>query len=99
MATNVMNKSRKVDAPYLVVEDFRTGFVYRILKSWQADPNKPYARWFCDVKSPYTGGGSDMGDTYVSDVRGIVTFRDPAVTDEALPRHLRTPVMNWQLGK
>jgi len=39
-----------------------------VLKSWQGDNAKPYARWFCDVSSPFTGGGSDLGDTYVSDV-------------------------------
>jgi hypothetical protein len=30
-----------------------------------------------------------MGDTYISEVRGYVTHRDPSVPDEALPRHLR----------
>lgn len=86
---NPLGKSRKVEAPYLTVEDPRTGFIYKVLKAWQSDPDKPYARWFCAVSSPYTYGGYDMGDTYVSDVRGIIVQRDPIVTDADLPRHLR----------
>lgn len=82
-----MGKSRTVDKPYLIVQS--DGWEYRVLKAYSADPDKQYARWFCSVKSPYTFGGADMGDTYVSDVRGVVTFRDPEVPDSALPRWLR----------
>jgi len=85
---NPMSKSRKVDDPYLTIEDMGGQWVTKVLKAYQSDPNKPYARWFCAVSSPYTGGGYDMGDTYVSEVQGTITQRDPVVTDEALPRHL-----------
>ena len=83
-----MGKTRKASDPWLVVED-GTGWTWRVLQAHTADPDAPYASWFCDVSSPYTFGGSDMGDTYVSEVRGYVTHRDPSVPDEALPRHLR----------
>lgn len=83
-----MGKTRPESDPWLVVED-GTGWVWRVLKAYTADPDKPYARWFCAVSSPFTQGGSDWGDTYTADVRGYVTHRDPSVPDEALPRHLR----------
>lgn len=91
---NPMGKTRKVEQPYLIVEDDRTGFVYHVLKANTANPGKAGGSWFCAVKSPYTYGGWDMGDTYIADVRGAVTFRDEVVTDDLLPAHLggTTPV-------
>lgn len=83
---NPMGKTRKLENPYLIVES--NGWEYRVLKANTTKPGKPGASWFCAVKSPYTFGGYDMGDTYISDVQGTVTFRDPAVTDEMLPAHL-----------
>jgi hypothetical protein len=47
---------------------------WHVLKKWQIDDNKPYARWFCIVKSPYTFPGYDMGDTYVSDIKNYATL-------------------------
>jgi hypothetical protein len=85
---NPMGKTRKVEQPYLIVTDTRTGFVYHVLKANTANPGKPGGSWFCAVKSPYTFGGWDMGDTYICDVQGTVTFRDPVVTDDLLPLHL-----------
>lgn len=63
---NPMGKSRKVDNPYMT-------FVYgdwewRVLKSYQADNAKPYARAFMAVRSPYTFGSWEYGDTYWSDI-------------------------------
>jgi len=92
---NTLGKTRPVDKPYLVftrpTEDGL--WTWRVLKSWQGDNAKPYARWFCDVTSPFTGGGSDMGDTYVADVvdAGVLTADDlPEGTDiEDVLRGLR----------
>jgi hypothetical protein len=39
-----------------------------VLKKWQADDNKPYARWFCLVESPFVPEG-EMGDVYVSEIK------------------------------
>jgi len=68
MAKNTMGKTRPIDRPY---EIWRAGdWEWRVLKYWQADganTTKPYARAFCAVYSPFTGGGCDMGDTYVTD--------------------------------
>lgn len=64
---NTLGKTRPVERPYLTFRS-NDGWEWRVLKSWQGDNAKPYARWFCSVSSPYTGGGSDMGDTYVADI-------------------------------
>jgi hypothetical protein len=63
MAKILCNKSRKVETPWAIFK--RDGWEYKILKNYQKDPRKAYARWFCSVKSPYA---TDLGDTYVTDV-------------------------------
>jgi hypothetical protein len=63
-----MAKTRPAGNPYAVFQAAGGSWEWRVLKVWQADSTKPYARWFCSVKSPFTGGGSDMGDTYADDV-------------------------------
>jgi hypothetical protein len=86
---NPMGKTRPADNPYLTVTDGT--FTHKVLKAYSADPDKPYARWFCDVSSPMTHGGSDLGDTYIATVTGRIIQRDPVVPDSALPRHLLDP--------
>lgn len=66
MRKNEFAKTRDVNDPY---EIYRQGnWEWRVLKKWQIDDDKPYARWFCAVKTPFTAPGYDMGDTYVSDI-------------------------------
>ena len=65
---NRMGKSRKADNAYITFGSLDGSWTWKLLKSWQGDDGKAYARWFMDVSSPYTMGGSDMGDTYVYDV-------------------------------
>lgn len=45
-----------------------SGWTWKVLKKWQADDNKPFARWFCFVTSPYCPDG-EYGDVYVSDIK------------------------------
>ena len=90
MAAIPMGKTRKVEDPWLTITDGE--WEYRVLQAHKKDPDAPYASWFCAVKSPYTFGGWDMGDTYIKDVvasGGWIVQRDPSVPDEALPRALR----------
>ena len=64
---NIMGKSRKTDAPYMV---WRAGdWEWRVLKSWQLNSLQPHARWFCDVRTPIVPEG-EMGDVYVRDIIG-----------------------------
>ena len=39
-----------------------------VLKKYQSDDTKPYARAFCKVFSPYTPSG-ELGDVYLEDIR------------------------------
>lgn len=66
---NPFAKTRKIDDPYEVWTSRDGSWEWRVLKKWQVDDNKPYARWFCAVKSPHTYGGYDMGDVYVADIK------------------------------
>ena len=69
---NECAKTRPQDNPYEIwVND--SGWEWRVLKKWQVDDNKPYARWFCAVKSPYTYGSFELGDVYVSDIKQNAT--------------------------
>jgi len=43
-------------------------WTWYVLKKWQKNDNKPNARWFCDVVSPFTPDG-EMGDVYVSEIK------------------------------
>lgn len=62
-------KSRNVDNPYEVWVSKDGTWEWRVLKKWQADDNKPYARWFCAVRSPFTYGDWEYGDTYVTEIK------------------------------
>lgn len=66
---NECAKTRKVDDPYEIWVSPTLGWEWRVLKKWQADDDKEYARWFCAVKSPMTYGSWEYGDTYVSDIK------------------------------
>jgi hypothetical protein len=67
---NKFNKERKPGNPYEIWGDspFLPGWEWHVLKHWQADDAKPYARWFCLVKSPIVPRG-EIGDVYVSDIK------------------------------
>jgi hypothetical protein len=68
---NTMAKTRPVDNPY---ETWKHGeWEWRVLKKWQADDAKPFARWYCAVRSPLTYGQWEYGDTYVADVKRYAT--------------------------
>jgi hypothetical protein len=87
---NPYAKTRKVENPYEVWQ--AADWFWVVLKKWQVDDNKPYARWFCAVYTPLTygsfnvetltpEGSCDMGDAYVSEIKSVATcvYRDPSV--------------------
>ena len=45
-------------------------WTWYVLKKWQADDNKEYARWFCDVVTPFVPEG-EKGDVYVKDIKEV----------------------------
>jgi hypothetical protein len=63
---NECAKTRPVNDPYEIWES-GGGWVWKVLKKWQVDDAKPYARWFCFVTSPFCPEG-EYGDTYVTDI-------------------------------
>jgi len=65
---NPCAKTRPLDNPYEIWVN-NSGWEWRVLKKWQVDDNKPYARWFCAVKSPFTYDSYEYGDCYVTDVK------------------------------
>jgi hypothetical protein len=75
MAKNLMGKSRKPGNAYITTWDPRTGWTWEVLKTWQADGSKPYARAFCNVH----GFATEMGDCYVADIGDIITDFDETV--------------------
>jgi hypothetical protein len=66
---NLRGKTRPTADPYETWRSPDGSWEWRVLKGYQADDDKPYARWFCAVKSPFTHGGFELGDAYVADVR------------------------------
>jgi hypothetical protein len=45
-------------------------WTWHCLKKWQADDNKPFARWFCLVVTPIVPDG-ELGDVYVQDIKSV----------------------------
>ena len=67
-------KTRPLENPYETYKE--GGREYRVLKHYQFPANEaknPYARVFCAVRSPYTSGGWDYGDTYCMDIPGYIS--------------------------
>jgi hypothetical protein len=45
-------------------------WTWEVLRKYQKDDDKMYARWFCRVKSPFVPNG-ELGDVYVSDIKQV----------------------------
>jgi hypothetical protein len=56
----------------------REGWTWHVLKKWQTDDNKDFARWHCLVTTPQNPRG-DQGDVYVKEIvrNATMTYRDP----------------------
>ena len=68
---NECGKTRDVENPYETWVNREAGWEWRVLKKYQRldkEAANPYARWFVAVKSPFTHGSYDYGDTYVSEI-------------------------------
>lgn len=70
MPKNTWRKKRKfTEEPYYTVTDGDWKYEVFCLKK---DPRLPFAAAYCRVTSPNTGPGGDIGDTYVTEVPGLV---------------------------
>jgi hypothetical protein len=68
MPKNECAKTRPKDDPYEIWQSFDGDWTWYVLKKWQADDDKPYGRWFCNVVTPIVPEG-EMGDVYVADIK------------------------------
>jgi hypothetical protein len=71
MANPCNREIRTGEEPYAVFANTATGWTWEVLKFWNAPENAAsdrYARVMCRVSSPYTYGGADIGDCYLSDL-------------------------------
>ncbi len=78
-AKNLFGKTRKVAEPYATYAN-NQGWTYKVLKTYQTpekEKGDPYARWLLAVSSPFTHGGYEIGDTYISHVDGILVSGTP----------------------
>jgi len=77
MANNYL-KTRTKDNPYEVWEGRQ--WTWKVLKKYQINDDKPFARWFCFVTSPLCPEG-EYGDVYVSEIKQVAqkTFVDESV--------------------
>ncbi|KKK90331.1 hypothetical protein LCGC14_2724080 [marine sediment metagenome] len=71
---NPAGKTRKLDNPYEVYKSVGPdgSWEYRVLKKYlspESEAKDPYARWFVAVKSPFTFGSFEYGDSYARDVK------------------------------
>lgn len=67
---NPSNKLRQINNPYEIWGNSPVlpNCTWYVLKKWQIDDNKPYARWFCCVKTPIVPEG-EYGDVYVKYIK------------------------------
>jgi len=65
---NQCAKTRPVSNPHETWISHDGTWTWHVLKKYQADDSKPYARWFCNVITPICPNG-EMGDVYVSVIK------------------------------
>lgn len=63
-----MSKEDILDAAYQVYQTADGSWTWAVVKMWQADDAKPYARWLCVTYSPWTPEG-EWGDAYAAEIK------------------------------
>ena len=67
---NLFAKTVTKENAYEIWQTPDKSWTWYVLKKWQVDDNKPYARWFCHVESPFVPSG-ELGDVYVSEIKAV----------------------------
>ncbi len=85
MPKNKFGKSRKPSNPYAVYADPRTGWKWKVLKTYKhvsSETKDPHARWYMATTSPWVT--DELGDGYVTEViqNGILVDAEPDWRDE-----------------
>jgi hypothetical protein len=81
---NLCGKTVKRENAYEVWQSFNGAWKWYVLKKWQDDDNKPYARWFCLVTSPHVGETGELGDVYVAEIKANARRISPPVGVEVI---------------
>ncbi len=71
---NLQGKTVKRENAYEVWQSADGSWTWYVLKKYQnpeAEAKNQYARWFCDVTSPFVGEGGELGDVYVSEIKSV----------------------------
>jgi len=68
MIKNTQGKTVSRENAYEVWQTSDKSWTWYVLKKWQVDDNKEYARWFCEVVTPFVPEG-EMGDVYVNEIK------------------------------
>jgi hypothetical protein len=82
---NLCGKTRTKDNPYEVWKSPDGSWTWAVLKKYQTpdkEASNPYARWFCNVVSPFTPHG-EMGDVYVSEIKSQASKVPDTLGDDA----------------
>ena len=65
---NLQAKTVTRDNAYEVWQTEDGSWTWYVLKKYQVNDNKQYARWLCDVVTPIVPNG-ETGDVYVADIK------------------------------
>ncbi len=65
---NECGKTRPASDPYETWVSADGTWRWDVLKKYQVDDDKPYARWFCNVTTPHCPRG-ELGDVYVANIK------------------------------
>ncbi len=87
MPRTSFGKTRKAENPYATYTDPRTGWIWKVLKTYQhpdAERKNERARWYLATSSPLTDYRDEIGDGYAKEVlqHGVLIDADPAWRDE-----------------
>ena len=87
MPRTSFGKTREANNPYAVYTDPRTGWIWKVLRTYQhsdAERKNAHARWYLATSSPLTDYRDEIGDGYVKEVlqNGVLIDADPEWRDE-----------------
>src|SRR5690348_6031098 len=71
---NPCGKTVTRENAYEVWQSYDGLWTWYVLKKWQAplaEAKNPYARWYCNVTSPFTSDRGDTGDVYVREIKSV----------------------------
>jgi len=78
---NLCNKTVSRENAYEIWQLPDKTWTWYVRKKYQADDNKEYARWYCDVVTPFCPDG-ETGDEYVANIKEFASKVTPQQTQK-----------------